>query len=59
MALKFNLRRYHLETARGAGNDDMKPEGGAGRGLHSFPFQLNLSTLCGIGGAVRGCLGVV
>ena len=33
---------------------DVKPRA---RGLHSFPFQLNLSTLCGIGGALRGCLG--
>jgi len=30
-----------------------------GRGLHSSTFQLNLSTLCGIGVAVRGCLGGV
>ena len=30
-----------------------------GRGLHSFTFQLNVSTLYGIGGASRGCLGVV
>ena len=25
-----------------------------GRGLHSFPFQLNLSTLCGIRGCIKG-----
>jgi len=31
----------------------------AGRGLHSFTFQLNVSTLHGIGGACRGCLGSV
>ena len=30
-----------------------------GRGLHSPTFQLNLSALCGIGGASRGCLGGV
>ena len=30
-------------------------ENRAGRGLHSFTFRLNLSTLCGIGGACRGC----
>jgi len=30
-----------------------------GRGLHSSTFRLNVSTLCGIGGAFRGCLGVV
>ena len=29
------------------------------RGLHSFVFQLNVSALCGIGGAFRGCLGGV
>jgi len=28
----------------------------AGRGLHSFTFQLNLSALYGIGGARRGCV---
>jgi len=26
------------------------------RGLHSSTFQLNLSALCGIGGARRGCV---
>jgi len=31
----------------------------AGRGLHSSTSQLNASALCGIGGACRGCLGVV
>jgi hypothetical protein len=30
-----------------------------GRGLHSSTFRLNVSALCGIGGAFRGCLGVV
>jgi len=30
----------------------------AGRGLHSFTFQLNVSAFCGIGGAFRGCLGL-
>jgi surface protein len=29
----------------------------AGRGLHSSTSHLNLSTLCGIRGAFRGCLG--
>ena len=29
---------------------------GAGRGLHSFTFQLNLSALYEIGGARRGCV---
>ena len=27
----------------------------AGRGLHSFTFQLNVSACCGIVGAFRGC----
>jgi hypothetical protein len=31
----------------------------AGRGLHSSTFRLNVSTFCVIGGASRGCLGVV
>jgi len=29
----------------------------AGRALHSFTFELNLSASCGIGGAFSGCLG--
>jgi len=33
--------------------------GPCGRGLHSFTFQLNVSAFCGIGGAVRVCLGVI
>ena len=32
---------------------------GPGRGLHSLTCQLNVSTLCGIGGAFRVCLGGV
>ena len=28
-----------------------------GRGSHSSPCLLNVSALCGIGGAFRGCLG--
>jgi len=34
------------------------PAGAAprGRGLHSSTFQLNLSALCVIGGARRGCV---
>jgi len=31
----------------------------AGRGSHSFTFQLNVSAFCEIGGAFRGCLGGV
>ena len=36
-------------------------EGGldTGRGLHSSAFRLNVSAFCGIGGALRDCLGVV
>jgi len=30
-----------------------------GRGLHSSTFRLNVSTFCGIGGALRGCVGGV
>ena len=30
-----------------------------GRGLHSSSFRLNVSALCGIGGASGGCLGGV
>jgi hypothetical protein len=29
----------------------------AGRGLHSFTFQLDVSAFCEIGGAFKGCLG--
>ena len=29
------------------------------RGSHSSTFRLNVSALCGIGGAFRGCLGGV
>ena len=28
-----------------------------GRGLHLSTFRLNVSTFCGIGGALRGCVG--
>jgi hypothetical protein len=31
--------------------------GPVGRGLHSSTFRLNVSALCGIGGAFGGCLG--
>ena len=31
----------------------------AGRGLHSFTLQLNVSAFCGIGGAFRRCSGGV
>ena len=30
-----------------------------GTGLHSSTFRLNVSAFCGIGAAVRGCLGGV
>ena len=30
-----------------------------GRGLHSSTFRLNVSALCGVGGAIRDCLGGV
>jgi hypothetical protein len=39
-------------AGRGGGDE---VEGG-GRGLHSLTSQLNLSALCGIGGALRGCV---
>ena len=31
----------------------------AARGLHSSTFRLNVSSFCGMGGAIRGCLGSV
>jgi len=34
-------------------------KGSSGRGLHSSTFQLNVSALCGIGVAFRGCPGGV
>jgi len=33
-----------------------RDKGTPGRGLHSSTFQLNLSAVCGIGGARRGCV---
>ena len=52
-----------LATASGeSGLDGVAAQGlldSAGRGVHSSTFQLNLSATCGIGGAFRGCLGVV
>jgi len=38
-----------LEALTACGERDV------GRGLHSSTFQLNLSALYGIGGALRGC----
>jgi len=32
------------------------PVQGAGRGLHSSTFRLNVSAFCTIGGALRDCL---
>jgi len=43
----------------GAGGRGGVPGVAAGRGLHSSTFRLNVSTLSGIGGALRRCLGVV
>jgi hypothetical protein len=31
-------------------------QAGGGRGLHSFTYQLNLSTFVGIGGARKDCV---
>jgi len=61
-AVKFNLRRYitagellslSLNVTAGVAIGD------AGRGLHSFTFQLNFGAFCGIGGAFGGGLGGV
>jgi len=38
---------------------DATPQAVTGRGLHSSTFRLNVSALCGIGGAFRGYLGGV
>jgi hypothetical protein len=35
------------------------PRWRGGRGLHSSTFRLNVSALCGIGGALGGCVGGV
>jgi len=43
---------YRDGSARGGGHI-------GGRGLHSFTVQLNVSAFCGIGGALKGCLGGV
>ena len=65
-AFKIDLRRYmvgpvHGPVAGGAGRQRPaarrhRHAGVPGRGLHSFTFRLNVSALCGIGGAYRGCL---
>jgi len=52
---KFNLRRYAAVRVFQAVNAQVKGDKLDGRGLHSSTFQLNVSALCGIGGAFRGC----
>jgi hypothetical protein len=64
-AFTFNLRRYNVareEIARvedeyklnltAAHNFDWDEDMVVGRGLHSSTFRLNVSTFCGIGGAL-------
>jgi len=46
--------KYKPKSRSGGGGG-----GSDGRGLHSSTSRLNLSASCGIGGASRGCLGVV
>jgi len=46
-------------AAGGVGGGGCKGRGGGGRGLHSSTFQLIVSAVCVIGGALRGCLGAV
>jgi len=58
LAFRFNLRRYSLVAAGGA-DRTVRVLDVSGRGSHSFTFQLNLSAFHGIGGAFRGCLGVL
>ena len=67
-AFNFNLRRYNeadptnLETLLSLGvshTNELDQAEATGRGLHSFTFQLKLSTFCGIRGAFRGRLGGV
>ena len=53
-AFNFNMRRYMAAMTWPA---SFKVDAD-GRGLHSSTFRLNLSAFCGIGGAVRGCVGV-
>jgi hypothetical protein len=55
-AFNFNLRRYILSPNMCVERKSVPDL--IGRGLHSSTFQLNLSAVCGIGGATRGCLGV-
>jgi len=40
-------------------SEHREPPKDLGRGLHSSTFRVNLSAFCGIGGALRGCLGGV
>ena len=55
LSLQWNTSaRLCLEGCRVHGF--IKVQRVAGRGLHSFTFQLNLSALYGIGGARRGCV---
>jgi hypothetical protein len=49
------LSRRAVAAAAKAGEGE--EASGAGRGLHSFTSQLNLSAFCGIGAAFMGCLG--
>jgi hypothetical protein len=57
LAFKFNVRRYILVfIANIAYNKFYEAKSALGRGLHSFTFRLNVSALCGIGVACRGCL---
>jgi len=46
-----------LKRKLGEVRDDLEPRRREyrGGGLHSSTFRLNLSALCGIGGALRGC----
>ena len=50
-----------LKRKLGEVRDDLEPRRREyrGGGLHSSTFRLNLSALCGIGGALRGVHGVL
>jgi hypothetical protein len=48
------LRSFDLSLT-----EELRGRMAAGRGLHSFTVQLDLSASSGIGGACRGRLGVV
>jgi len=57
-AFIFNSRRYNVVLPTD-GTAELVAWKVGSRGLHSSTFQLNINAFCGIGGALRVCLGVI